>query len=178
MALYFVTGNAGKFREIQAILPDIEQLDLDLDEIQSLDPQAVIEHKLAQAAARHDGQFIVEDTTLTFRCLGQLPGTYIKHFEKSLGMAGVVDLAQRYDDHSAIGGVTIGYRDKEGQSHYFKGEIDGTIVSPRGDNGFGWDPIFVPDGYQMTFSEMTTDQKSKLSMRALAARKLAAHLQA
>jgi inosine/xanthosine triphosphate pyrophosphatase family protein len=63
--LYFITGNAGKFTEIAAIVPGLHQLKLDLDEIQSLDPKVVIEHKLKQAAAQHDGEFIVEDTSLS-----------------------------------------------------------------------------------------------------------------
>ncbi len=179
MALYFVTGNAGKFREIKAILPDIEQLDLDLDEIQSLNPQAVIEHKLAQAAAHHDGEFIVEDTSVIYNCLNGLPGTLNKWFMQQLGVEGLADLVHRYDDHSAVARAAIGYRDSAGQDHYFVGEVKGTIVKPRGTvETFGWNPIFQPDGETRTFAEMTIAEKNALSMRGMAARQLAAHLQA
>src|SRR4051812_46598585 len=97
--LYFITGNAGKFREVAAVLPDIVQLELDVDEIQSLDPQEVIEHNLQQAAGQHDGEFIVEDTSVIFNCIDPLPGTFIKWFEKGMGIDRVAELVGRYDDH-------------------------------------------------------------------------------
>src|SRR5438874_11099226 len=98
LMLYFITGNANKFREIKTFIPETEQLNLDLDEIQSLDPQAVIEHKLNQAAAHHDGEFIVEDTSLTIDAMNGLPGTMIKWFQKSLGLEGIAKLAATYPD--------------------------------------------------------------------------------
>ena len=176
MPLYFITGNAGKFREISAIIPGIEQLKLDLDEIQSLDPQVVIEHKLAQAASMHDGQFIVEDTSLIFGCIKPLPGTMIKWFEESLGAAGMSDLVLRYPDRSAVAQITIGYRDGQGQTHFFAAQYSGEVVSPRGDNGFGWDPMFVAEGQAKTNAELTTEQKNVFSARGVAARMLAGHL--
>jgi non-canonical purine NTP pyrophosphatase (RdgB/HAM1 family) len=175
--LYFITGNAGKFREIKAIIPDIEQLELDLDEIQSLDARTVIEHKLAQAALHHDGDFIVEDTSLELTCLKGLPGTYIKWFEKTLTLPGIAALAMKYEDHSATARTTIGYRDAKGKTHYFSGELKGEIVPPRGDGGFGWDPIFIASGGDRTNAELTTQEKNRISMRQAAARHLAAYLQ-
>lgn len=175
--LYFITGNANKFHEIRAIVPDIQQLNLDLDEIQSLDPQAVIEHKLAQAATQHDGEFIVEDTTVELACLGGLPGPFIKWFLDRLGAAGIADLALRYDDHSVLSRVTIGHRRLDGQIRYFVGEYHGQIVAPRGHNGFGFDPIFMADGKTQTNAELTTAEKNQISSRGVAARKLKAYLE-
>lgn len=175
--LYFITGNTGKFREVAALVPGLQQLDLDLDEIQSLDPQVVIEHKLIQAAAQHDGEFIVEDTALSFGCLKGLPGTQIKWFYDTLGSAGLADLVNRYSDHSAVARSTIGLRDRAGQIHYFTGEAKGAIIAPRGTlNAFGWNNIFVPAGHTRTFAEMTITEKNLLSMRGLAAQKLARFL--
>jgi len=176
MALYFITGNAGKFREIQALVPDIQQLDLDLDEIQSLDPQAVIAHKLEQAAKIHPGELIVEDGSVVFECLDSLPGPFIKWFEKSLGLNGIAELVLGHDNHHATASVIIGHRNETGENHFFKGEVAGTIVMPRGDNGFGWDPIFVPDGHTQTFAEMNNEAKNSLSMRHIAATKLQAFI--
>ncbi len=175
--LYFVTGNAGKFREIKAFIPDIEQLHLDLDEIQSLDSRLVIEHKLAQAAGQHDGELIVEDTSLELTCLKGLPGNFIKWFEKTLTVAGIAGLAMKYEDHSATARTTIGYRDASGKTHYFTGEMKGEIVPPSGDNGFGWDPIFMASGQDRTNAELTMAEKNRISMRQAAARHLAAYLQ-
>src|SRR5689334_4563003 len=129
--LYFITGNAGKFAEFKAALPKIKQLDLELDEIQSLDPQAVIAHKLEQAAGEHNGEFIVEDTSLCLESLGGLPGTMIKWFQKAMGLQGIADLAACYEDQTAVARTTIGYRDPKGESHYFVGEIRGRVVQPR-----------------------------------------------
>jgi non-canonical purine NTP pyrophosphatase (RdgB/HAM1 family) len=176
--LYFITGNAGKFREIQAVLPAIEQLSLDLDEIQSLRSQDVIEHKLAQAAASHAGSFIVEDTSVGFACIHGLPGTLIKWFLDTLGAAGLADLVLRYPDHRATVLTTIGYRDEAGHIHYFTGEYSGQVVEPRGNGGFGFDPIFVADGQTKTNAELSSAEKIAISARGIAARKLAAHLKA
>lgn len=176
MPLYFITGNAGKFAEVKAILPQIEQLNIDLDEIQSLDPQAVIEHKLAQAAAQHDGAFIVEDSSVSFNCLNGFPGTLIKWLHESLGPAGLADLVHRYKDHSADVIVTIGYRDPAGSLHFFTSKYSGMIVRPQGESGFGWDSIFMVAGHTKTNAELTTDEKNTISARGEAARMLAEHL--
>ena len=176
MALYFITGNAGKFREISHIIPDLEQLDLNVDEIQSLDPKAVIEHKLAQAAALHDGAFIVEDTSVELACLNGFPGTLMKWFLESLGAAGIAELVLRYSDHSVTSRTTIGYRDEQGSIHYFTAEYSGQVVEPRGEGGFGFDPIFIADGQTRTNAELTPAEKNALSARGIAARKLAAQL--
>jgi inosine triphosphate pyrophosphatase len=176
--IYFVTSNAGKFREMSLELPNIEQLSLDLAEIQSLDPRAVIEHKLTQVAATRKGQFIVEDTSLSLQCLGGLPGTLIKWFEKAIGVEGIAEVCLKYEDHTAVARTTIGYRDLEGHVHYFSGEQRGQIVAPRGTkNIFGWNSIFQPNGSDETFAEMTPAEKNKISMRAIAARKLKDHLE-
>jgi len=174
MALFFVTGNPGKFREMSALLADheLQQLDLDLDEIQSLDSQAVIEHKLEQAARHHDGEFIVDDTSFTLGCLGDLPGPLMKWFIKGIGLEGIANLAGRYDNQSATVSTTLGYRDVGGHNHYATGEVHGRIVPPRGEKGHGWDPIFVPVGYDQTFAELGPETKNQISMRRLAAEQL------
>src|ERR1700719_2212054 len=103
MALFFVTGNAGKFREMSALLAgfELQQLNLDLDEIQSLDSQVVIEHKLEQAGKHQAGEFIVDDTAVIMDCLGELPGPLMKWFIKGIGLAGIADLVARYDTPAA-----------------------------------------------------------------------------
>jgi non-canonical purine NTP pyrophosphatase (RdgB/HAM1 family) len=174
--LYFITGNAGKFRELQAVIPDIEQLKLDVDEIQSLDPQKVIEHKLEQAAAQHEAEFIVEDTSVIFNCLDPLPGTLIKWFEEGMGIDRVAELVERYDDHGGRVRTTIGYRDAAGASHFFAAEYEGTFVPRRGEGGFGFDPIFIAKGQTKTNAELTPAEKNAFSARGKAAQKLAEHL--
>ena len=65
----------------------------------------------------------------------------------------------------------------EGQEHYFDGTVEGRIIDQkRGDGGFGYDPIFIPDGYDKTFAELGTEVKNGISHRARAVAKLAAFL--
>lgn len=64
-----------------------------------------------------------------------------------------------------------------GQSHYFEGRVEGKIIeTPRGEEGFGYDPVFVPDAYDLTFAELPLSEKNKISHRALALEKLMAFL--
>jgi non-canonical purine NTP pyrophosphatase (RdgB/HAM1 family) len=174
--IYFVTGSEGKFRELSAMLPELKQLKLELDEIQSLDPKKVIEHKLEQASHEHEGELMVEDTSLVLQALGELPGTFIKWFQQALGLDGIAELAAKYPDQSATARTVIGYRDGAGERHYFTGEAHGRIVKPRGAGGFGWDDIFVPEGYEKSFAELGPEEKNRISMRRAAAAQFADHL--
>ena len=66
----------------------------------------------------------------------------------------------------------------DGETHYFEGRVDGTIIeTPRGGEGFGYDPVFVPDGFSETFAEMSAEQKNKISHRGRAMAKLIEFLQ-
>ena len=66
----------------------------------------------------------------------------------------------------------------DGEVHFFEGRVDGTIIeSPRGGEGFGYDPVFVPDGFSETFAEMSAEQKNKISRRGRAMAKLIEFLQ-
>ena len=85
MNLYFITGNKNKFEEVKSILPNTEQLDIDLPEIQDIDAKIIIRAKLLAALKHKDGEFIVEDTSLYLDCLGGLPGPLIKWFMKNMG---------------------------------------------------------------------------------------------
>jgi inosine triphosphate pyrophosphatase len=170
--LYFITGNKNKFVEIQAVIPEIEQLDIDLPEIQEIDPRLIIEAKLKEALKHHDGEFIVEDTSLYLEALNGLPGPLIKWFLKTIGNEGLASLTEKLANSSAEAKTIIGYAKSADNIHFFEGSIRGKIVAPRGDTSFGWDPIFQPDGYNHTFAEMGTEEKNQISMRRRAAEQL------
>lgn len=172
MPLFFITSNLGKFQEAKLILPELEQLDIDLDEIQDASPQKVVEHKLQQAFQHHQGEFIVEDTSLTFEAMNGLPGPFIKWFLKALGTSGLSELASKLNNTKAAGQSIIGYAENPQEIHFFEGIVEGKIVSPRGEGRMGWDPIFQPDGETKTFAEMSREEKGKYSMRGEAVRKL------
>lgn len=176
MTIFFITGNKGKLREVRELLPGVEGVDLDLTEIQELDPRKVIAAKLAEARREQAGAFIVEDTSLVLSSMNGLPGTFIKWFLAALGVEGVYELTRVFGNR-ATARTFIGYAEEEGRVDFFEGSICGMVVPPRGSNGFGWDSIFQPDGSEKTFAEMLLEEKSQFSMRRLAIESLQLHLQ-
>ena len=175
MALYFVTGNEEKFREIKQLIPQIEQLDSDLPEIQSLDPEKIIQAKLSEVAKNKKDQFIVEDTSLFINGMHGLPGPLIKWFSKTVENRGLLKMAKDFGDMTAKAKVLIGYGDAY-DIKFFEGIIMGTIVEPKGGEGFGWDSIFMPQGSQKTFAQMSLEEKNEYSMRRKAVKKLMSYL--
>jgi len=171
MAIYFITGNKGKFAEVQAILGNVEQLDIDLPEVQDVDAHKIIEEKLKEAQKRQVGECIVEDTSLYLEGLNGLPGPLIKWFMKTIGNEGLFKISVAFRNSKAEAKTLIGYSDEKGEIQFFEGSIAGTIVSPRGE-GFGWDPIFQPEGYEKTFGELNASEKNSFSMRKIAVEKL------
>ena len=175
--IYFITGNDKKFAEMKAVLPEIERMDIDLPEIQAMDSQAIIRAKLQEALRHTDEECIVEDTSVSLECLNGLPGPLIKWFLLKMGIEGLASMAEKLGNDRAIATVVIGYAKNADEVMFFEGSIPGRIVQPRGDRSFGWDPIFLPDGFDQTFAEMGVEEKSAVSMRRIAAEKLAKHLQ-
>jgi non-canonical purine NTP pyrophosphatase (RdgB/HAM1 family) len=172
MSLFFITGNQNKFAEVKTILPQIELLRIDLPELQEINPKKIIETKLQAAFEHNTGEFIVEDTSLYLDCLNGLPGPFIKWFEKTVGLEGLATITDKMGNNKAMAKVLIGYAKNRNEMYYFEGVLPGTIVPPRGTNGFGWDSIFQPDGLTKTYAEMTMEEKNQLSMRKVAALKL------
>ena len=168
--IYFITGNKHKFTEAQAIIPELKRLDLDLLEIQELDPRKIIEAKIP----KYKTSIVVEDVSLEIEKLNGLPGPLVKWFIKTIGPKGIFNLAP---DSNAQRIAMLGYKTKN-TVHYFSGVTKGTIVAPRGKNGFGFDAIFQPTDSDKTFAQMSLAEKSRFSHRAKAFRKLKKFLQA
>ncbi|KPJ85647.1 hypothetical protein AMJ57_02400 [Parcubacteria bacterium SG8_24] len=147
------------------MIPELVRLRLHLPEIQAVDPREVITAKLQAARREQDGRLVVEDTSLYLDCLGgRLPGPLIKWFIETLKAPGIFELADKYGIYGARAAVMIGYTHGEKIS-FFEGDVTGRLVAPRGDNGFGFDPIFQPDGSSRTFAEMTREEKCMDSHR-------------
>ncbi len=175
--VYFITSNKNKFQEARAILPDIEQLDIELPEIQEIDAQKIIEAKLVTAFEHKKGAFIVEDTSLYLDCMNGLPGPLIKWFLCTIGNEGLCKIACLLKNTNAKAKTIIGYAKNPENILFFEGVIEGTIVEPRGENPFGWDPIFQPKGFSRTFGQMTPEEKNAISMRRIAFEQLKNFLQ-
>ncbi|KAI0690849.1 inosine triphosphate pyrophosphatase-like protein [Cytidiella melzeri] len=180
--LVFVTGNRMKLQEVRYILSknaDIEltSQDLDVPEIQGTTQEVAIE-KCRKAAEILQGPCITEDTALCFEALNGLPGPYIKHFMKSLGLDGLNTLLEGFPSKKATAVCTFAYSaGPKTEPIVFEGRVDGTIVPPRGVEMFGWNPIFEVEDTQKTFAEMSDEEKNAISHRYRALEKLTAYLQ-
>ncbi len=184
MSIIFVTSSTDKIKEAKAVIDDIIGLDhtIDLPEIQGIDSKSIIEAKLRLAVRELSRCVVVEDTGLFFysyststpQGLVGLPGPLIKWFLKAPNMCleGLYQLAKNSGECGAVAVTKIGYAHSAEEFYFFEGKIEGTIVSPRGNSGFGWDPIFQPKGYNKTLAEMTAEEKNAISMRTLAFREL------
>ena len=173
--LVFITGNASKLKEFQELLPNVIGKNFDLPEIQEIDAEVVIKNKLKEAQKQEDCEYIVEDTSLYIDGMNGLPGPLIKWFLETIEAVGVSKLTEIYGSAGKV--VTIiGYINQDGEVRFFKGELEGNIVAPRGVNGFGWDTIFQPKGENKTFGEMSQEKKNTISMRMEACKKLSEYL--
>lgn len=167
----FVTGNAKKLEEVRAILGDsfpfrLVNQKIDLPEYQG-EADDVSRKKCEAATELIKGPVIVEDTCLCFNALGGLPGPYIKWFLEKLKPEGLHKMLAGFEDKSAEAVCTFAYSsgDPKDEVLLFHGRTAGTIVEPRGDNNFGWDPCFQPKGYTETYAEMDKAVKNGISHR-------------
>ena len=182
--LTFVTGNTMKLAEVQALLPQVVGKKIDLPELQELDQQKIVEAKLRQAIAVCTGPVMVGDTGLYCECFASedgkegLPGPFIKWFLCTMSNKGIAQIAHKLGKTRARAYTIIAYaRSADDDIHFFEGSVSGSIVSPQGTSGFGWDHIFIPDGYSETFARMGTLKKNTISPRAIAVQKLKKFLQ-
>jgi inosine triphosphate pyrophosphatase len=175
MTLLFITGNQDKLREVQALIPAVQSIDLDLPEIQEIDPYKVIAAKLGEARKYHSGDLLVEDTSLSLDGMGGLPGPLAKWFVRAIGIDGISALTKTFGVR-ATARTIIGYASENNGMLFFEGSLSGLVVPPRGTDGFGWDPIFQPDGSEKTFAQMTPQEKSQCSMRKRAVEALRQYL--
>ncbi len=170
---YFATGNENKLREFNQILGlELEQIDLDLLEPQGIAVLEIVKEKARDAYEKTGKPVLVEDTGLEFSAWNGLPGALIKWFLDSVGNEGILKMMVKEDDRQAKAKTAVGFYDGK-KCHVFLGEVEGEIPTEiRGVSGFGWDPIFIPDGYQKSFAEMESSEKNEVSMRKLALEKL------
>ena len=177
--IYFATGNEDKLREVRAILADkfqIHCLNVDLPEIQSLDPREIAEFKAKTAFEKFNFPVLVEDTSLFIEDWKGLPGPFIKWFLKTMGIEGIIKMVNNFNSRRAYATVVFVYCNKNG-IQTFSGSLNGRIADkPRGKRNSGWDPIFIPDGYSKTLAEMTFEEKNKISHRQNALKKLLKNL--
>ncbi len=167
-----ITSNAGKATEVSRYIGfPIDHLSLDLHEIQSLDLEEIVKEKAASAYEKVKIPVLVEDVSLVFSALGNLPGPLIKWFEKELGLEGLARLLDG-KDRSCTATVCYGYHDGK-NVHLVSGSMAGHIADhPRGDLSFGWSPLFIPEGMDKTYAELSLEERDQIAMRRKALEKL------
>lgn len=167
--LYFVTTNKHKFEEVRAMLDPIpvEQMPLDIPELQG-EHEHIVKEKIRHACTELKQPCFVEDVALYCDALNGLPGPYIKAFEQKLGPGGTWKLLQNFQNKKCSAISLIGYMEPGGEPRVFAGVVEGELVSPRGEDGWGFDPIFLPEGYEQTYAELGRERKVHISHRGKA----------
>lgn len=178
MKLFLVTSNRHKFDKIaQALGYPLQQIDLDLLEIQTTKVADVIEHKVKEAYRLVGKPVLVEDTGLRFEAWNGLPGALIRWFLTSVGNDGICKMLEGFANRQAVAESCIGFYDGTNFAA-FSATVSGLITqTPRGNNGFGWDPIFQPDGSQKTFAEFAAGEVLRVDMRHDAAMQMRGYLE-
>lgn len=148
----------------------LEPLDVDLPEIQSLDPSEIITDKAHKAFAVAMGPVIVEDISAGLDNLNGLPGPFIKYFEQALGK-GALHILAHEDPAPVTLTATMAYYDGD-TLIIASADLHGQAVAPRDGEGWGFDFCFIPDGSSQTFSEMGPEAKDKVSHRSAAMQNL------
>ncbi|KGN99550.1 deoxyribonucleotide triphosphate pyrophosphatase [Porphyromonas macacae] len=186
--LVFATNNLHKLSEIRHILSgSVEVLSLadinchdDIPETaETLEGNALI--KARHIYDKYGLYCFADDTGLAVDALNGAPGVYSAryagpacNFVDNMNKL-LVDLGDN-EHRKAVFSTVIVLIDRKGE-HCFRGDVRGEITTePRGKNGFGYDPVFMPDGYKQTYAEMSDEEKNAMSHRALATRKLVAYL--
>jgi len=184
MKLVFATQNNHKIAEIrQKAGTSIEIDGLDRFNLKEELPETgntLKENALQKArfvARNFNVNCFADDTGLEAEALNGEPGVYSARYagEEKDAVKNMQKLLQQLDgkpNHNACFKTVIALVMDE-KEFLFEGRIDGKIISEmRGKKGFGYDPVFVPDGYNKTFAEMTAEEKNKISHRAIAVEKL------
>ena len=175
--LILVSTNPNKGIEAERILGlPLLRVSLVLPEIQAATVEEISRYKLEVARTKGYHRLIVEDVSLGFDELGNFPGPYVKWLLEAAGGKGLAAIAYALNNRAAVAQCCLAYWDGEA-GHVFLGECAGEVlVDPRGEQIFGWDAWFQPQGSKKTFAEMSPEEKDRVSHRGHAYRLLAAHL--
>lgn len=188
MELVFATHNKNKLKEIQELLPaHIKLLSLDdigcTEEIEetgdTIDENAII--KAEYVKTRYNVDCFADDTGLEVETLAGAPGVYSARYagDQKNDEANVNKLLRQLEGHEdrTARFKTVIALNLKGKENLFTGICDGWILEERrGENGFGYDPVFLPKDQEKSFAEMELSEKSKISHRAKAFKELIEYL--
>ncbi len=177
--LVLATGNAGKVEELRALLADLDLTLLpasDLDDsftvVEDADTLAGNAQKKARAYHEHTGHAaLADDTGLEVAALDGGPGVHTARFAGADATPEdnkqkLLRVLEKVNDRRARFRTVVALIDADGTAHTFEGRCAGAITTAsHGDGGFGYDPLFRPDGSDQTFAEMPAEEKNEISHR-------------
>ncbi len=181
--LVFITGNQHKADYLKKWLGiNLAHQKITLDELQSLDLREVAEHKARQAYVIVQKPVLVEDVALTFHGMGKLPGPLIKWFLEEMGTERLCEIGNTSEDKAATASIVYALFDGK-EMQVFEADVHGSIpLEPRSlegndwKNSLSWNSVFIPDGSDKTYAEMTDEELKPFSHRAQAIEKLKLYL--
>jgi XTP/dITP diphosphohydrolase len=180
--IFFVSGNVHKYLEVRSLLGPtglaVGWLRMKGAEIQSDGIVEIAKASATEAFKRCNLPLIVEDAGLFIDALDGFPGPYAAYVYKTLHNRGILKLMEGVKNRDATFRSTIAYCETEtAEPVVFEGESKGQITQTEreeaGKSGFGFDPIFQPNGSKKSFAEMTIEEKNGFSHRAMSVRKFA-----
>lgn len=168
--IYFITSNNGKVLEAKEKLSvagiDVVQKNLGYPEIQADSLEEVACFGVEHIQKQFDQPFILEDAGLFIDALDGFPGVYSAYVFHTIGCKGILKLMDSSTNRKATFRSVFAYGKVGKKPKLFVGECKGIISEKEvGSNGFGYDPIFVPENNTKTFAEMQTDGKNMFSHR-------------
>ncbi|MGV3538222.1 MAG: non-canonical purine NTP diphosphatase [Rufibacter sp.] len=189
MKICFASNNAHKLQEIQEMLGEPFEL-VSLQDLGCADDipeeQDTLEGNALQKAhyiwERYKILCFADDTGLEVEALNNEPGVYSARYagparDNQANMQKVLQGLQGKENRRARFRTSIALILEEGEQHLFDGIVEGRIIeAPRGEKGFGYDPIFVPEGRDQTFAEMSSQEKNEVSHRGRAVQQLVSFL--
>lgn len=188
--LVFATNNAHKLEEIRAILGDkVEILSLNdinchVDIPETADTlEGNAELKAAYIYTNYGLDCFADDTGLEVEALNGAPGIYSARYAGGEGHDSEANMKKLLTEMAGKTNRNAQFRTaicliEKGNKHLFEGIVKGRIIeAKRGNSGFGYDPVFIPEGYNETFAEMGNTEKNKISHRARAVAALCEYLQ-
>ena len=183
MKIEFITTNEGKFNEVRLAFKkeghEAVWLRRPYPEIQAATLEEVVEAGLEWVACKMEpsGPFMIEDSGLFIDALGGFPGVFSAYVFKTIGNAGVLKLMKGERNRDAAFESRIGFQSDESGPRIFRGSCPGAIAhAPKGKMGFGYDPIFVPEGRKRTFAQMANRDKNRISHRGRSMEALVGYL--
>ena len=178
-----ITSNLGKLKEFQHGLEPlglrVKHLPIDCEEAQADTLGEVVASCIRQIVEQGYEDFILDDSGLFVHHLKGFPGVYSSYVFQTIGCEGVQILLEGASDRSAHFECCIGCHFHDAGQIIVSGQAPGRIIQDkRGSKGFGYDPIFVPDGSDRTFAEMDLEEKNRYSHRGVAMRSFVDQLRA